>query len=141
MKKIINNAQLEKHINGLYEKARPILEKDSIYEPLGVIFNDTKPFNFYTSYCFVKQDGYHEVFYDTRKAYETVVKDLDEFTYRILATKISNLVIKYMSQHSFEEQDRCRVFFEKELEIFGAIGRKFVKRKKEEIKKTGYPLD
>ena len=115
----LTTQELEKYINELYEKLRPLAIEDDIYKHLRVHSALSTPRNEPGTYCFSDEEGYHYCNIGERgERYYEVTKDLFEVVYWILKTPISLMSSKYKNKHEVPGQDFRRIMFEKELQFF-----------------------
>ena len=131
----LSTQELESYIYSIYEKLKPIAEKDDVYQPLTIHFATGTPHNQPGDYCYSDEDGYHYCnIGDFGETYpEEVTKSLFEISYLIIKHPIMLMCIKYRSKNSIEGQDFRRISFKKQLQYFEALGNEYKQKAELEI--------
>lgn len=138
--KLQTTKEFEVYLRELYERIRPMAERDNIYYdlPINFVNGRNSPPGSPGSYCYVDEKGYNTYgIGDRGELYESKPTfSLFNISYRLLKHPISMMSGKYEVHHRIEGQDFRRVMFAKELELWNEIGEEYKKRAEDYIALT-----
>lgn len=134
MEKLLDTAELERHIKLVYSKVIPIMKKDNILVPLNTIFRENTSFDFQGEFCFTDKNGYHFRITERNRIYrDDTTQNLFDITYWTINGEISEAAAIYESKNRIDNQDFRRIMFSKEIQYFEAIGDEYAQRARLEI--------
>lgn len=127
-------SEMEIYINNLYEKLKPVTEKDGIYKPLGFYFAETTLHNYPGDFCY--SDGEYYYYGSIGEHGEKTINKtsmLFEVAYYIFEFQTSVMAFRYEDKHRIPGQSHRRIAFQKQLELMGNIGEEYKIRAEHEI--------
>jgi hypothetical protein len=127
--------ELEKHINCVYSKLKPITENDEVYTRLNINFAEM-PQRTEGISCYATEDSYHYRYVERGVIQRhDITQNLLEITYWAIEPKIFSMAVHYERKHRINNQDSRRIIFQKELQFFEALGDNYREKAKSEINK------
>ena len=126
--------EMEIYINDLYNKLRPITEKEGIYKPIEFYFAETTPRNYPGDFCY--SDGeyyYYGSIGDRGEKTINKTSELFEIAYYIFKFQISTMAFRYEDKHRIPGQPLRSIAFPKQLELMAIIGEEFRNKAEREI--------
>jgi len=128
--------EMEMHIKELYEKLRPLAEKEGIFKPITFHFATTTPHGAPGDFCYSDGDCYYYGGIGDRGAVTLErTKSLFEVAYWIFEFQTSAMAFEYEKKHRIMGQSYRRIAFAKQLELMGLIGEDYRQRAELEINK------
>ena len=135
--KILTTPELKAHIEMLYGKVKPFAEKEEIFKPLDLYFDDKTPQMSTGEFCY--SDGshyYHGNVGDRGKVTLQEVDNLFDLSYKIFRNRTFRMGIKYLGKYlvtNEKPQDHRRITFPKEIELMRLIGEDYAERLEKEF--------
>lgn len=121
--------ELEKYITDIYDRVKPVADKDSIYKPLGVYFAEGTPQNIEGMYCYSDNGDYHYCGTERgRVNMHNITRSLFELSYWILKDQVFMMAIEFEHRNRIAGQDGRKLIFQKELELLEVLGENYKKR-------------
>ena len=135
--------ELELYIKTLYEKLKPIAEKEQIFRPMKIYFAEMTFKGFPGDFCYSDGRSYYLGNIGDRGALTIeTTNSLFEICYWIFEHQTSVMSFDYEKKHRIKGKDSRRIVFAKQLELMGVIGDEYKQRTRNEINKTlkAYPF-
>ena len=132
---IKSTSEMEIYIKNLYEKLKPIAEKDGIYRPIEFYFAETTPRNCPGDFCY--SDGkyyYYGSIGDRGEKLINKTSELFEVAYYIFKFQTSVIAFRYEDKNRIPGQPLRSIAFPKQLELMSIIGEEYGKKAELEIK-------
>ncbi|MEL7607684.1 hypothetical protein SDC9_50958 [bioreactor metagenome] len=81
--------ELDKNLNAMYERLKPLAVSDGIYKPLDISFSTGTPQNKEGVYCYSDENGYHYCYTERGKvSMHKITKDFFELSYFIFNDQV-----------------------------------------------------
>ena len=139
----MDTCELEKYINNIYNKLKPIAENEQIYRPIEFYFSETTPRGFPGDFCY--SDGKNYYWGSIGDCGLLTIKKTDslfEIAYWIFKHQTFVMAFDYERKHRIEGQDCRRIAFEKQLDLMEILGYEYKQRAESEINEIlkGHPF-
>lgn len=126
--------ELDKKLNATYGRLKPLAVSDGIYKPLDISFSTGTPQNKEGAYCYSDEKGYHYCYTERGEvSMHKITKDFFELSYWIFNDQVFNMALSYEIKHRIKGKDPRRLIFDKELQLFEAIGENYKKKAENDI--------
>ena len=126
--------ELKAHVEGLYDRVKPLAVANGIYSELSVFFAEGTPNNQEGVYSYSSKRGYHYCFTERGEiVLHNITQSLFEISYWIIKPEISKMATEFERKHREEKRDSRRVYFQKTIELFNCLGDNYRKRIEIEI--------
>jgi hypothetical protein len=136
--------ELEIHVKSLYEKLKPLTEREQIFKPIEVYFAEKTPIGEPGDFCYSDGECYYYGSIGDRGAVTIEkTKSLFEVTYWILKFQTSVMAFDYEKKHRVEGKDHRRIAFPFKIDLMGIIGADYRQKAEDEINEIlkDYPYE
>jgi hypothetical protein len=128
-------SEMEIYIQNLYDKLKPVAEKDGIYKPIDFCFAETTPHNYPGDFCYSNGEYYYYgSIGDRGEKIINKTSELFDVAYYIFDFLTSVMAFRYEDKHRLPGQPLRSIAFPKQLELMSIIGREYKIKAEHKIK-------
>lgn len=134
MSNLLETKALEKHVQSVYGKLIPSMQKDGISMPLSTFFRENTPRDIEGEFCFTDESGYHFRVLERGTLYhDDITQSLSEITYWAIKGDVDEASAIYEAKNRIANQDFRRIMFDKRQKYYESIDPEFARRSRTEI--------
>ncbi len=134
MSNLLATKALEKHVQSVYDKIIPLMQKDGISMSLNTNFRENTTSDIQGEFCFTDESGYHFRVLERGTLYhDDITQSLSEITYWAIKGDVDEASAIYEAKNRIANQDFRRIMFNKRLQYFESIDQEFAQRLRKEI--------